>query len=353
MSEQPDKDSKTEAPTEKKIRDALEKGQTAFSREAPLFASLLATAGFMALFSTPSTMVITERLAHFMSHAHDIRLDTGLDATNALAAIFGPMLTTLLPLFAVLAVAGVTASAAQNTPRMVRDRILPKWSNVSPASGWKRIFGKRGFIEFLKSLVKIGFAFAIVIFFMRDRMEALVGYVNLHPLAMLHLLEQNIVFLLMLVCAFMAVVTAIDIFASRFLWYEELRMTRQEVKEEHKQAEGDPIVKARIRSIARARARSRMMSAVPTATLVIANPTHFAIALRYDPERDAAPVVVAKGTDEIALRIRALAEASGVPVFERVELARSLYKVVKVDQIIPQAFYKAVAELVRYVYSRK
>ncbi|PHP65730.1 flagellar biosynthesis protein FlhB [Zhengella mangrovi] len=348
-----DKDSKTEAPTEKKIRDALEKGQTAFSREAPLFASLLAAAGFMALFAKPSAMIITDRLSYFMSHAHEIHLDTGLDATAVTSALFSPVMTTILPLFLVLIVAGIVASTAQNAPRMVRDRIAPKFSNVSPASGWTRIFGKRGFIEFAKSLVKIGFAFAIVIFFMRDRMEALVGYVNLHPLAMLQMLETNIVYLLFLVCGFMAAVTAVDIFASRFLWYEDLRMTRQEIKEEHKQAEGDPMVKARIRSIARARSRSRMMSAVPTATLVVANPTHFAVAMRYDPARDAAPVVVAKGTDDLALRIRAIAEANDVPVFERVELARSLYKVVKVDQIIPQAFFKAVAELVRYVHSRK
>jgi flagellar biosynthesis protein FlhB len=130
-------------------------------------------------------------------------------------------------------------------------------------------------------------------------------------------------------------------------------MSRHELKEEFKQSEGDPIVKSRLRSIGRDRARSRMMQAVPTATLIIANPTHFAVALRYDRERDAAPIVVAKGADLIALRIRALAEDSGVPIFERVELARALYKVVRVDQIIPMQFYKALAELIRAVYDKR
>src|SRR5690606_32972358 len=133
----------------------------------------------------------------------------------------------------------------------------------------------------------------------------------------------------------------------------ELRMTRQEVKDEHKQTVGDPLVRQRIRSLQRDRARQRMMAAVPTATLIIANPTHFAIALRYERSRDAAPVVVAKGMDLVALRIREIAEANGIPVFEDVALARSMYKQVSVDNLIPPQFYQAVAELVRVVYARK
>jgi flagellar biosynthetic protein FlhB len=130
-------------------------------------------------------------------------------------------------------------------------------------------------------------------------------------------------------------------------------MTKQEVKDELKPSEGDPIVKSRIRSVARDRARRRMMAAVPRATLVIANPTHYAIALKYVREEDAAPLVLAKGQDLVALKIRELAEANGVPVFEDVALARSMYKQVSVDSVIPQQFYQAVAELVRIVYSNK
>ncbi|MEQ9248234.1 MAG: EscU/YscU/HrcU family type III secretion system export apparatus switch protein, partial [Nitratireductor sp.] len=139
-------------------------------------------------------------------------------------------------------------------------------------------------------------------------------------------------------------------FWSRHQWRVDLRMTRQEVKDEHKQTEGDPIVKARLRSLARDRARQRMMSAVPQATLVIANPTHFAIALRYRRDEDAAPVVVAKGQDLIALRIREIATEHNIPVFEEPVLARSMYKQVSVDNLIPSQFYKAVAELIRRIY---
>ena len=147
-----------------------------------------------------------------------------------------------------------------------------------------------------------------------------------------------------------AVIAVADLFWSRHQWRVDLRMTRQEVKDEHKQTEGDPIVKARLRSLARDRARQRMMSAVPQATLVIANPTHFAIALRYRRDEDAAPVVLAKGQDLIALRIREIATEHGIPVFEEPVLARSMYKQVSIDSLIPSQFYKAVAELIRRIY---
>ena len=130
-------------------------------------------------------------------------------------------------------------------------------------------------------------------------------------------------------------------------------MTKQEVKDELKQSEGDPIVKSRLRSLARDRARRRMMTAVPRATLVIANPTHYSIALKYVREEDSAPVVLAKGTDLVALKIREIAEANNVPIFEDVALARSMYKQVSVDSVIPQQFYQAVAELIRVVYANK
>jgi flagellar biosynthetic protein FlhB len=151
----------------------------------------------------------------------------------------------------------------------------------------------------------------------------------------------------------MGAIAAADFIWQRFHWKQDLRMTKQEVKDELKQSEGDPIVKSRIRSVARDRARRRMMAAVPRATLVIANPTHYAIALKYVREEDAAPLVLAKGQDLVALKIRELAEANGVPVFEDVALARSMYKQVSVDSVIPQQFYQAVAELVRIVYSNK
>ena len=174
-----------------------------------------------------------------------------------------------------------------------------------------------------------------------------------HPAEFALTIRDIAVQILVSIVLVMAMIATVDLVWSRFHWLRDLRMTKQEVKDEHKQAEGDPILKARLRSLARDRVRQRMMAAVPKATLVIANPTHFAIALRYDRDSDAAPVVVAKGQDLIALRIKALAEEHGVPVFENVALARSMYKQVSVDSLIPQQFYHAVAELVRIVYGTK
>ncbi len=151
----------------------------------------------------------------------------------------------------------------------------------------------------------------------------------------------------------MGLIAGVDLVWSRFHWRQDLRMTKQEVKDELKQSEGDPIVKSRLRSLARDRARRRMMTAVPRATLVIANPTHYSIALKYVRDEDSAPIVLAKGQDLVALKIREIAEANNIPVFEDVALARSMYKQVSVDSVIPQQFYQAVAELIRVVYAKK
>jgi flagellar biosynthesis protein FlhB len=150
-----------------------------------------------------------------------------------------------------------------------------------------------------------------------------------------------------------ATLAVIDFFWTKHHWFSQLKMTKQEVKDENKQAQGDPIVKARQRSLMRSRARNRMMSNVPRATLVIANPTHYAVALRYVREESDAPIVIAKGTDLVALKIREIAEEAGIPVFEDPPLARSMFAQVSVDSIIPAAFYKAVAELIHRVYATR
>ena len=148
-------------------------------------------------------------------------------------------------------------------------------------------------------------------------------------------------------------IAAFDFAWSRFSWRRQLRMTKQELKDEQKEIEGNPMVKARMRSLARDRIRRQMMANVPKATVVVANPTHFSVALRYKPPTDYAPVVVAKGQDILALRIREIAVENDVPVIENIPLARALYKQVEVDQVIPQEFYQAVAELIRYINSQK
>jgi len=193
----------------------------------------------------------------------------------------------------------------------------------------------------------------VLVFALSDEHRELLAGMITNPLEFGMVMRSIAVNILTAIVLVMMAIAAADFVWSRFSWRRDMRMSKQEVKDELKQSEGDPIVRSRIRSVARDRARRRMMTAVPKATLVIANPTHYSIALKYVRDEDSAPLVVAKGQDLVALKIREIAAEHGVPVFEDVALARSMYKQVSVDSVIPPQFYQAVAELVRIVYAKK
>ncbi len=351
MAEENDKESKTEAASEKKIRDAIEKGNLPTSREAPIFASLAAFVVFALFFSYDTIIHLALFLGTFLERPDEWRLETELDATSLLQVVSIEIARAIMIVMALLIAAGIGASVLQNMPRMVGDRIMPKFSRISLLGGWKRVFGIKGFVEFAKSLGKVIFATVFLIFVMNDVHARLLAGMVTVPSSFGVVIRDIAVELVTTVAFAMALITGVDVLWSRFHWMQELRMTKQEVKDEHKQSEGDPILKSRMRSLQRDRARKRMMSAVPRATLVIANPTHFSIALRYVRDETAAPIVVAKGQDLVALRIREIAEQNGIPIFEDVALARSMFKQVSVDNMIPPQFYHAVAELVRIIQS--
>lgn len=353
MAEGSDKESKTEEASEKKIRDSIEKGQIPFAREAPVLASFVAILLFTMFFAQESAAELAGFLSIFLEKPESWPLETEQDVVLILQVVFVEVGKLLAVLMLLLVAGAVAASVLQNTPRFVLERIRPQFSRISPRQGWGRIFGVKGFVEFLKQLGKLTFAGIILAVAMRGALSQLLSGMITHPVAFGPVIAQIAQDIVMWIALAMVVIAVADIVWSRFHWLQELRMTRQEVKDELKQMVGDPLVRMRIRSLQRDRARQRMMSAVPTATLVIANPTHFSIALRYVREENAAPVVVAKGQDLIALRIREIAEANGIPVFEDVALARSMYKQVSVDSMIPPQFYQAVAELVRVVYARR
>lgn len=350
MAEGADKESKTEEATEKKIRDSVEKGQLPFSKEVPVFASFLAILTFTVFFAQDSAVRLSSFLSTFLERADGWALETRSDAMAIYQLVFFEIAKVVGVVMLLLVAAGISASVLQNTPRFVLDRIKPKVSRISLKEGWSRIFGVKGMVEFAKSLGKILVAGGFLIFAMREAETRLLAGMITNPVEFSTVIRDIAVESLVVVTLVVAVIAVADLFWSRHQWRVDLRMTKQEVKDEHKQVEGDPIVKARLRSLARDRARQRMMSAVPQATLVIANPTHFAIALRYRRDEDAAPVVVAKGQDLIALKIREIATNHNIPVFEEPLLARSMYKQVSVDSLIPSQFYKAVAELIRRIY---
>jgi flagellar biosynthetic protein FlhB len=353
MAEQSDKDSKTEEATEKKIRDSLDKGQVPFAKEVSVVGSFLAILVFMVLLAEPRAVELAGFLSMFIERPEAWTLSTEHDAILLYRQVFLEIAKPLAGLMALLIGAGIASSILQNMPRMVLDRIQPKLSRISLKEGWGRLFGRKGLVEFAKSLGKLILAGVVLTFAMRGAQNELLAGMITQPEAFGAVIRDLAVEIVVAITAIMVVIAVADLLWSRFSWRQDLRMTKQEVKDEMKQAEGDPIMRSRLRSLQRDRARRRMMADVPKATLVIANPTHFSIALRYVREENAAPVVVAKGQDLVALKIREIAEAHEIPVFEDVALARSMYSQVSVDSMIPPQFYQAVAELVRVLYTSK
>jgi flagellar biosynthetic protein FlhB len=353
MADDVDHEDKTEEPTEKRLHDAIERGRVAFSREAPLFASL--SAALVALI-----FVIPGRAATLLSGLLGViddpagwRIQRGADVL----ALTGPLLKAsaefLWPVVALLMLAGIVASVAQAAPRIVPDRIMPDLSRISPRAGFRRIFGVRGMIEFLKSLVKLSAVAGVAGMVLIGERAVLLTAMDDDPGALPErVLALSIKTIAAALTATLAVASA-DLVWSRILWRRDNRMSKHEVKEELKQAEGDQMIKARLRSLRLDRSRKRMLSAVPRATMVVANPTHYAVAMRYVRSEGGAPMVLAKGTDLIALKIRAIAEAHDIPIVEDKPLARSLYAAVEVERPIPVEFYRAVAEIVHLIQQRK
>ena len=349
MSEKPDNDSKTEAATEKKIQDALDKGNTPSSRELTILTSTLGMCFAIIFFSVDTVRSLALSLSVLISSSHKFVLEQESEAHWHLMSLAATMGSYMAPILGVLMIAGLAGSLFQNVPLLKVDRITPKLSRISLKEGVKRMVGKQGFVEFGKTFFKfatIATGVAVVIKADMDHIFlSILGDPNQLPG---HIFDMSLRLVVVACCA-MLVLGLADLAWSRYQWRDNLRMTRQEVKDEQKQTDGDPQIKVRQLSIARSRQRNRMIAEIPTATLIINNPTHFSVALRYEPEEDAAPVVVAKGKDLIALRIRELGEEHGVPMFENKPLAQGLYASVEVGQIIPLEFYKPVAELISYV----
>lgn len=352
MADTPDQESKTQEPTEKKIRDALDQGKIPVSREASVFASMAALMVIQAFLIGQGVQDLLPTLKSLIDDPDGFRLSTAADAQNLLTVVGLQAMHFMLPLVLVLIVFGLAASLLQNSPRLVLERIQPDFSRISPAKGWSRLFGTQGLVEFAKALFKLVTVSLVVGFVLRSSEARAFEAMYTDPVALPEMILTIAMRIVSAICIATIVLVAMDLAWARFHWRRELRMTRQELKDEHKQAEGDPLIKARLRSLARDRSRQRMIAAASKATLVIANPTHFAVALRYERDENPAPLVLAKGMDAIALKIRAVAEENRIPVVENKALARALYEAVQVDQVIPPEFFRPVAEMIYFLQSK-
>jgi len=345
----PDKESQTEEPTEHKVRQAKEKGNLPFSRELPVFAGLIGFSLIISFVALPAFSNLSAFLLQLSERPQDWHLTRAEDFKNLMLIVAAKVGLAMAPILIIIMLSGLAASMVQHAPRFVGERIRPKFSRLSPIQGFSRIYSKSGLVEFLKSVVKlVGVSLIVYLIFFRGNMifiNALLTDAAYLP----QYIRDEIGRLIIANTVGVVVIAAFDLVWSRFSWRRNLRMSKQEIKDEHKQMEGNPMIKARMRSIGRDRVRRQMMANVPKATVIIANPTHFSVALRYNPPQDGAPVVIAKGQDLIALKIREIAKEHQIPIIENVTLARSLYKQAKIDQMIDPEFYQAVAEIIRYI----
>lgn len=344
---------KTEDPTGKKLEKAREEGNVAQTIEAKILGSLIVAMILVGMLAPMMARDLKALLVPFIERPHTIPVDLAALSNLSSYLAIGVGKVLLWP-FALVIVFALVLSVAQTGGFLfVPKRIVPSFDKINPMSGLKRMFSVNQLVELVKALAKLSLVGALLGWATwRHRGE----FQNLAAIGLeglLSYLQDQIYWMAFVTVLAMVAIALADYLFQRFRWMEKMKMTKQEVRDEHKQQEGDPQVKARIRSIRVQRARKRMMAAVPRADVVVTNPTHYAVALKYDPETMDAPHLVAKGADLVAKRIRDLATENDVPIVENPPLARALYASVELDQEVPPEHYKTVAEVIGYVMRLK
>jgi flagellar biosynthetic protein FlhB len=349
MAEDQDKSQQTEEPTAKRLEQAREHGDVVKSAELTTFILLGGGTLAIAMFGKYAAVSLARSLSLFLQQPEAMSVDgAGLSAMMRL--LLPKVAMTVAPFFAVIIAAGLAGHLLQSRPQFSFDKIAPDFSKVSPLAGFKRLFGADGWMNLLKGLAKmavVGVAIWTQLWPERGNLEPIL---NQSTVAVLADMSRLLFKVLMASLASLGLIAGLDYFWQRMRFLARNRMSKQDIKEEYRQNEGDPTIKAKIRQLRHERAKKRMMAAVPTASVVIMNPTHYAVALKYESGKMAAPVCVAKGIDALALRIRAVAEENDVPVVENPPLARALYAAIEIDEPVPAEHFKAVAQVIGYVY---
>ncbi len=352
MSEEQDDASKTEEPTHKRLEDARKKGQVAQSREINHFFILLALTCLVLMLSPDITRDVTRLLMPFVVRPDDFQMNPGTIGDILSETLSQLFMIMLLPLIVAFAAVFATPTV-QKKWIFSSESIKPKLEKLSPLKGVKRIYGGKALIEFGKSLFKISLI-GIIVWLCSKPFFGYADGLIAQPVTDSLLFAKGVsAKILIAVCILLFMLSIGDFFLQRFMFMKSMRMTKQELKEEYKQQEGDPHIKGKLRQIRREKAQRRMMANVPKADVVITNPTHFAVALQYDPNSMPAPKVVAKGADAVAARIREVAEKHKIPVMRNPPLARILYDTTDIDDDIPVEHYQAVAKIIGFVYRMK
>ena len=349
--EAPEQDAKTEDPSQKKLEDAHKKGDVAKSQEVVTWFMLLGSAVIFAMMGPSAAGSLSNSLKLIIMNADQFEVGgAGFGAffNNLALAMIG---TVLIPLV-VLSTCAILANLIQHRPLLSVEPITPRFSKVSPLAGAKRLFSGESLVNFGKGLLKIGIVGTIVVLVVwpeRDRLDTMM---TADPMMILADFQEIGIKIFTAVLAVVTLIAFADYLYVRQKWWKKLMMTVQETRDEYKQMEGDPHIKGKLRQLRQERSRKRMMAAVPDATVVITNPTHFAVALKYEKDMKA-PKCVAKGADAVAFRIRELAKEHDVPIVENPPLARALFASVDIDEAIPNEHFKAVAEVIGFVMRLK
>ena len=347
MADEHDDTERSEDPTQKRLDEALERGDVVKSQEVNTW-FVLATATLILLsFSGSMSSAILTMLRGILANAHGIPVDgRGLVQTMQALGI-ATVAAVALP-FGLLALAAVAGNVIQHRLVWSAESLKPKLSKISLGAGFRRLFSKVALANFVKGLVKLALIGTVMTVILWPKRRELDGLVTMDPAVVLPLVKSMSLELLGTVIAILAIVAAADYLFQYRTWYNRQKMSLREMKEEFKQTEGDPAIKAKIRQLRQQRAKKRMMAEVPKASVIITNPTHYAVALQYDKGMNA-PVCLAKGLDNLALKIREVAAAHDIPIVENPPLARALHATVEMDEEIPPEHYKAVAEVIGYV----
>lgn len=349
MSETADGEERSEEPTDKRLADAREKGQVPRSRELASVAALLASAAM--LLATGDDMV--RSFVELLRVSFDIPRADIFDTTAMVRRLSVAIVDGLLiavPLMVLLAVVGVLGNIALSGWNFAPQAFAPKFEKLNPISGMARIFSWRGIVELAKALAKFTLVAVVAVVWLQSKGGQLLGLGGEPPDQAIAHAGELLVWAFLMTSASLILVAAVDVPFQLWDNQRQLKMTKQEVKEEHKQTQGSPEVKGRQRAMQRQMAMRRMMQEVPKADVVVTNPTHYAVALRYDQGEMDAPKVVAKGADVIAARIREIALENKVPILSAPALARALYHTTEVDEFIPAGLYRAVAQVLAYVF---
>jgi flagellar biosynthetic protein FlhB len=347
MADDSDSTDKTEDPTQKRLEDALKRGDVVKSQEVNTWFIIAGATLMLMVFSGGMGANLTTTMRGLLANSYDIPLDAP-SLPRLFQKIGGEMIAAIAIPFLLLMLAAICGNLIQHQLVWSFESLAPKFSKISPLAGLKRMFSAQSLANFTKGLVKLVLVGSVLTALMwpeRHRLEGLMGS-DLN--VMLVLVKSLALKLLGAVVAIMAVVAAADYLFQYRQWYEKQKMSLRELKEEFKHTEGDPAIKGKMRQLRQTKSRRRMMAAVPKAAVVITNPTHYAIALQYERGMEA-PICVAKGVDALALKIRQVAGEHSVPVVENPPLARALHATVEIDEAIPPEHYKAVAEVIGYV----